>query len=67
MTKKAQLPNAAALSAYFSALGSIAGKAGTGKAKKRGSKAFYRELQLKAAAARKANNVKREKAGEGKK
>lgn len=39
--------------AYLRSIGSSGGKAGTGKSKRRGSKAYYRELAAKAAKARK--------------
>lgn len=66
MPKKVKPPSAAALSAYFAQIGS-AGGAVTGESKKRGNKALYRELQLKAAASRKANNAARAKAEGAKK
>jgi hypothetical protein len=59
MKKVKVLP--AALSAYLSEIGSRGGSK-TGDVKKRGSKAHYRKLQLKAAATRKANNAARKKA-----
>ena len=64
MTKKTAKPVAAdppaALSAYLAQIGAKGGRA-SGKSKKRGNKALYRELQLKAAATRKANNAARAK------
>ncbi|HYK13835.1 MAG TPA: hypothetical protein VEW70_07615 [Burkholderiales bacterium] len=61
MTKKSKPPAVPAdLSAYLATIGAKGGSA-SGKAKKRGTKALYRELQLKAAASRKANNAARAK------
>jgi hypothetical protein len=51
MTKK----ETEVLSAYFSKIGAKGGAAADGKAKKRGSKEYYRQLQAKAAASRRAN------------
>jgi len=53
------------ISEYMADIGAKGGTAGEGDAKKRGSKAYYRELQAKAAATRRANNAARAKA-EGK-
>ena len=52
------MKNRKRITARFAALG-MKGGATTGRSKKRGSKAYYRALQLKAAAARKANRAAR--------
>ncbi len=44
---------------YLSAIGKRGGAAGTGKAKRRGSSAYYQELAKLAAAARKAKAKKK--------
>jgi hypothetical protein len=46
------------LKAYFVERASKAGKAGTGKAKVRGDKAYYQRISKQAVAARKAKRAK---------
>lgn len=50
---------------YFKKFGAVGGRAGTGKVKRRGDAAYYRALQKKGAAARKANSSKKTRAKTG--